>query len=166
MRKRFAFVAAMTVETVCRDATHDPSFPAGGDPVTTGSSFAIDVVQQHLSTRATRRMGPCVRRDDADVIAATATHHSPLTIRRPRAGGDPVTTGSRLCADVINQHERHGVWVPASAGTTPMVLLRRPLRYFSTAHAGAWSLAPSSDLMLRSTPALARRGAIAGLRRR
>src|SRR3954447_25664984 len=104
MRKRFAFVAAMTVETVCGDATHDPSFPAGGDPVTTGSSFAIDVVQQHLSTRATRRMGPCVRRDDADVIAATATHRSPLTIRRPRAGGDPVTTGSSLCADVINQH--------------------------------------------------------------
>src|SRR3954452_13629039 len=111
MRKRFAFVAAMTVETVCRDATHDPSFPAGGDPVTTGSSFAIDVVQQHLSTRATRRMGPCVRRDDADVIAATATHHSPLTIRRPRAGGDPVTTG-RVCAPTsstsISQHGRHG----------------------------------------------------------
>src|SRR3954469_5151572 len=28
----------------------------------------------------------------------------PLTIRRPRAGGDPVTTGSSLCADAIDQH--------------------------------------------------------------
>src|SRR3954447_19801070 len=103
MRKRFAFVAAMTVETVCRDATHDPSFPAGGDPVTTGSSFAIDVVQQHLSTRAARRMGPCVRRDDTDVIP-TRHSPSPLTIRRPRAGGDPVTTGSIFAIDVVQQH--------------------------------------------------------------
>src|SRR3954451_13087265 len=97
-------LSAMTVETVCRDATHDPSSPRTRGPITTGGSFAIDVVQQHLSTRATRRMGPCVRRDDADVIAATATHHSPLTIRRPLAGGHPVTTGSSLCADAINQH--------------------------------------------------------------
>ena len=36
-------------------------------------------------------------------------------------------------------------------------------RYFSTIHAGAWSLAPSSPRTLRSTPAFIRRGASAGL---
>src|SRR4051794_24479334 len=41
MRKRFAFVAAMTVETVCRDP-HSPSVvPRRQGPITTGSSFAL-----------------------------------------------------------------------------------------------------------------------------
>ena len=40
MRKRFAFVAAITVETVCRDR-HSPSIvPRTRGPITAGSSFA------------------------------------------------------------------------------------------------------------------------------
>src|SRR3954451_23242830 len=83
-------------------ATYHPSSPRTRGPITTGSSFAIDCIEQHLSTRAARRMGPCVRRDDTEVITATATHHSPLTIRRPRARGDPVTTGSSFTIDVVS----------------------------------------------------------------
>jgi hypothetical protein len=34
--------------------------------ITTESSFCADVINQHPSTRATRRMGPCVRSDDIE----------------------------------------------------------------------------------------------------
>src|SRR3954454_3389084 len=81
--------------------------------------FLRDVIQAHLPTQAARRMGPCVRRDDSNVIAAPATHHS----SSPRTRG-PITTGSsfvRMRSNSIPQHRRHGVWVPASAGTTPML---------------------------------------------
>jgi hypothetical protein len=57
----------------------------------------------------------------------------------------------------------------ATAGTTDDAnprALAMTKSHFSTIHAGAWSLAPSSPRALRSTPALARRGASAGLSRR
>src|SRR3954452_18587788 len=63
--------------------THHPSSPRTRGPITTDrQQFCAEVIEQHLSTRATRRVGPCVRRDDTDVIPATATHrlHSPSVV--------------------------------------------------------------------------------------
>src|SRR3954469_13886576 len=60
--------------------------------------------------------------------AATATHYSLLATHHsssPRTRG-PITTGSSFApmpSTSISQHERHGVWVPASAGTTLMLSL-------------------------------------------
>ena len=52
MRKRFAFVAAMTVETVCRDP-HSPSIvPRRQGPITAGSSFALRPPTQQPSCPA------------------------------------------------------------------------------------------------------------------
>jgi hypothetical protein len=62
-----------------------------------------DAINQHLSTQAAQRMGPCVRRDDAKL--ATATHHSQLATHHPsspRTRG-PITTGV-VCGDCIEQH--------------------------------------------------------------
>src|SRR3954463_11346304 len=69
--------SAGTTPMLSQLATHPPSSPRTRGPITTGSSFAIDVVQQHLPTRAARRVGPCVRRDDTDVIP---TRHSPPVV--------------------------------------------------------------------------------------
>src|SRR3954447_26879142 len=73
-------------------ATHHPSSPRTRGPITTGSSFVIDVVQQHLSTQASRRMGPCVRRDDtagplvAPALAGTQESQHLLTVAGVRFG--------------------------------------------------------------------------------
>src|SRR3954466_4031574 len=37
-----------------------------------------------------------------------------------------------MWSNSISQHARHGVWVPASAGTTPMLLPRPPLTVSNT----------------------------------
>src|SRR3954447_14283932 len=76
---------AMTVETVCRDATHHPSSPRTRGPITTGSSLCRCRPTASLNTSGTgygslRPQGRHRCWDDADVIATTATHHSPLVV--------------------------------------------------------------------------------------
>src|SRR3954469_2710644 len=66
-------------------ATHHPSSPRTRGPITTGSSLCRSRPAASLNTSGTgygslRPQGRHRCWDDADVIATTATHHSPLVV--------------------------------------------------------------------------------------
>jgi hypothetical protein len=110
-------------------------------PITTGRSDMLRcnrlLAPQHLPVV----MGPRVREDDSDA-------------RRARIVG---------WVERSETHHSRGL-LHRDGFRSALPILRH--NHFSTIHAGAWSLAPSSPLMSRSTPAFVRRGASVGLSRR
>src|SRR5262249_230060 len=91
---------------------------------------------------------------------------SELSARRPGLEPGPITTGR---SEMLRRHrllapQRFPVVMGPCVREDDTVIDRTTSHnHFSTIHAGAWSLAPSSPLISRSTPAFVKRGASAGL---
>src|ERR1700692_3535614 len=72
-------------------------------PITTSGSGRTKAVEQRLSTQATRRMGPCVRRDDSLTRRRQDRLYRPPW---PPRGGEPDQPPLNVVAAPVAQHHR------------------------------------------------------------